>query len=362
MKKCFLFLSVLFVFTACMAPKQSFKNAYFTEHKSQANFYLFEGKIAKEHAKLYMQILLNSEHSQDIIVKLFDEEFYAFDVLGEEFFLQSAKRADFAFKARLNLKANLPFIILNYDKKEYTLFLSQHKLSALEGAFNELHFDKHFKQGKDIKITSFTLKDLGFVLPKEYVKINQKIAYGANNAKELSHILAQLEQEQRLHILTDNSFMLNSEYSNFTSPCYLDENFITFCVNKYEYKGGAHGELAIKVFHFSLANGANLSSKTKDLLKNTQDERLLELVLQALAKYDGKSAKRFLKWNESKNTDKKEFIALPEEFFITQKGIKFVFAPYEIASYAEGFISIVLPFKDLKAFVREDSAFGILFE
>ena len=112
---------------------------------------------------------------------------------------------------------------------------------------------------------------------------------------------------------------------------------------------------------FSLENGEILSSKSKDLFKDVNDKKLLALLLGGLEDYDEKSffkdetgTQRFLNWDGVK----KEFIALPEDFFISNKGVEFVFAPYEIASYAEGYIRIRLSFETLKPFIKPDSQFA----
>ncbi|WP_334091028.1 RsiV family protein [Helicobacter typhlonius] len=53
--------------------------------------------------------------------------------------------------------------------------------------------------------------------------------------------------------------------------------------------------------------------------------------------------------------------ALPQTFFVTSQGIKFVWHIYEIAPYVYGEIELHIPYKDLKSFVNPSSPYAYLF-
>ena len=52
---------------------------------------------------------------------------------------------------------------------------------------------------------------------------------------------------------------------------------------------------------------------------------------------------------------------LPQTFFATSQGIKFVWHIYEIAPYVYGEIEFHIPYNDLKSFVNPSSPYAYLF-
>ena len=113
---------------------------------------------------------------------------------------------------------------------------------------------------------------------------------------------------------------------------YSDKNIVSYKIGKYGYNGGAHGWHNTEVG--TLKNGRNM--KLADL-----PSEVPALWRQAVAAHFG--AESFEKYIKSPN-----LYAVPEiteNFYLDDKGIHFIYNPYEIACYAAGTIDIFVPLK-----------------
>jgi len=338
---------------------------------NQGIFYILEGKIGTSKEPLYLSIQKQAEGNFSLSAVFLNnnEIYFEGDIKDNNFsftfnelnYNKSPIQVDLSFnemnepKILAQYKGALDGLIVIYE-------LSSQKLNSLEFFKGSLSMTKKDSNGANYKSS---LSDEVFFIPNYSrldsdvaQKINDKIAFSASNFKDLENRL-QKDERQRLENQKEPSFY--AEYYNLTIPYYIDEKILVFTQLNYEYLGGAHGLSLLHPLTFSLENGEILSSKSKDLFKDVNDKKLLALLLGGLEDYDEKSffkdetgTQRFLNWDGVK----KEFIALPEDFFISNKGVEFVFAPYEIASYAEGYIRIRLSFETLKPFIKPDSQFA----
>ncbi|WP_046214398.1 DUF3298 and DUF4163 domain-containing protein [Paenibacillus wulumuqiensis] len=131
----------------------------------------------------------------------------------------------------------------------------------------------------------------------------------------------------------------NASYSYTTqaSTKYNKANKISVMYTDYVYTGGAHGMYGIVMYNYDLKTGK--SYELKDYIQNqTQKNNLKNAISASLqAKYDaGENVfeDRIYDFPLEVNTD----------FYYYQKGIVVVFYPYEVAPYAEGIVSIKVPF------------------
>lgn len=367
----------VFIFLACASIKED-KNQLINPLAIKVNqgiFYILEGKIAGKTEPLYMSIKKQAEGNFSLSAVFLNnnEIYFEGDIKDNNFsfifnelnYNKSPIVVDLSFD-----ELNHPKIIAQYkgtlDGLVVIYELSKQKLNNLEFIVSSESMTK--KDSKGINYKS-SLSDELFLIPansqldqniKE--KINKVIALSSSNLNELEQRLKKVEL-QTLKDLKEPSFY--AEYYNSIIPYYVDENILVFTHLNYEYLSGAHGNSVLMPQIFSLQTGEILSAKSEDLFKDTKDTQLLSLLLQGLRSYDDKSffkdqtgISRFLNWDGVQ----KDYIALPDVFFISNKGVEFIFAPYEIASYAEGFIRIRIPFKELKPFVKDSSPFAYFFK
>lgn len=343
--------------------------------ENEGIFYVLEDKnTQKQNAeKIYLSIQKNKELYALSATFAGNNEAYFEGNMTENnlsFILQEVNNPNNMIEATLLFdNRNRPTMIAYFrgvlDGLAASYELSPIKLNSLEFAKNITQFEQE-KSGTKYQ---GLLSDEAYLIPansllESKVKdaINADIAYGATT---LSQLKSKLEAKQKQDIEAQTQPSFYSEYIDTLFPFYVDENILVFTQLSYSYTGGAHGISHLKTRIYSLKNGASISSKTSDLFENPNDPKLLNFLLEGLKEYDKKSnfaeaggVKRFLEWDGTA----KEFVPFPEEFFISSRGVEFVFEPYEIASYAEGYIRIRLKFKDLKNFVKKDSPLASYFK
>lgn len=116
-----------------------------------------------------------------------------------------------------------------------------------------------------------------------------------------------------------------------------EKNMVSFRIWHWAYTGGAHGmpDTVVGTFH----KGKRLT--LKDIAPTASERRRLEKAWQAaIARYFKKES--FEAYIKSKPFFKP---FMTKNFFLDDKGITFVYNPYEIGSFAAGTIDITIPWK-----------------
>ncbi len=137
-----------------------------------------------------------------------------------------------------------------------------------------------------------------------------------------------------------DNWMQYSYGSGFTGISYFDGNILSFCEESYSYEGGAHGMPYWVGYTFDLQTGEKLS--LKELIGNSEQE-LKDIVTKYFAEYINQNPDVF--WEDAVDSVSKG-TNYDSNFFLTKEGIKFYYGPYELASYAAGFQSVIIPYEE----------------
>ena len=128
-----------------------------------------------------------------------------------------------------------------------------------------------------------------------------------------------------------------------------DKNLLVYRVNSYDYTGGPHG------IYGSLYTNIDLHTlrviQLKDLFKSDCEAELATLICQQLMKdmeVDNMEDLQELGYGYM------EEITPTENFIIEKEGILFVYNIYEIAPYALGITSVLVPYDTLKPLLNTD--------
>ena len=117
-------------------------------------------------------------------------------------------------------------------------------------------------------------------------------------------------------------------------------NFISYMLEVYQYFGGAHGVGNTFSINFNLKTG-------RRVLESDLFVANYEKTLQGIIKSNLRRAHPDLigdiTWED---------VVPNDNFYITSKGITYIFNPYEIAYYALGTIKVNLPWKDLAPILK----------
>lgn len=135
---------------------------------------------------------------------------------------------------------------------------------------------------------------------------------------------------------------------------YETNKFVTYEADSYSYLGGAHGGSTLEGATFRKSDGRKYGWEMF-----TRESRFT--ILQGLIK-DGLKQYFKVKTDEELkayflNPDNIYMIPLPQALpYFTKEGIKFVYAQYEIASYAAGMPSFTVPYDKIKSILTVPAA------
>ena len=122
---------------------------------------------------------------------------------------------------------------------------------------------------------------------------------------------------------------------------YLGQNYnlATFALQTYSYSAGAaHGMHHQEFVVFDLANKKHIT--VPELIQPNSEKQLVE------ALYNANQT-----WLDEHHITKDK-LQLSDNFYYGADGIVFVYAVYELASYAEGMSELTLPYFDAKQFIK----------
>ena len=128
-----------------------------------------------------------------------------------------------------------------------------------------------------------------------------------------------------------------------------NKELLTIGLRSYIFTGGAHGYGSTRFLNFDKNSGEEL--ERNEIFKNRdQFEEFVEMKfrLQESIPNEGPI-------NSTGFMFERNVFYLPENIGFTEEGLKLLYNPYEVASYADGVIELTLPYSEVKEFL----AFGI---
>lgn len=138
-----------------------------------------------------------------------------------------------------------------------------------------------------------------------------------------------------------DSTMLGESFNNWSLMTnfwisYNSDNMVVLNHHTYEYTGGAHGNYGSNFLCVDTRNKKVLALADIMNVDTARLEKLLELELRNLYHADPKEPLSAYVLSEEMH--------VPEQFYLTNKGIMFVFGIYEISAYADGEVNLFLPY------------------
>jgi len=130
------------------------------------------------------------------------------------------------------------------------------------------------------------------------------------------------------------------------SITFENKDLITIQLESYIFTGGAHGYGTNRYLNFDKANGVELFHE--DLFKSKEDFKNFTETL--FRKQENIPAD--VNINSTGFMFETEDFYLPDNIGYTDDGLLLFYEPYEIASFADGPITITIPYKDANVFLR----------
>ena len=160
--------------------------------------------------------------------------------------------------------------------------------------------------------------------------------------KQAGNLLIEKKQEFAPEYPDEPCYILNSYLEETISfeRIFENDSLVTFAVGIYEFWDGAHGGYYYegRTFNKNTGHVYNL-----DLLSKYDKKTLNNYMLKGLSEYFECPADEVSSWADISDVDN---IPLPSaSLYVTEKGINFIYQQYEIACYAAGMPSFVIPLK-----------------
>nr|WP_297782674.1 DUF3298 and DUF4163 domain-containing protein [uncultured Allomuricauda sp.] len=127
---------------------------------------------------------------------------------------------------------------------------------------------------------------------------------------------------------------------------YEDENVITLILNSYSFTGGAHGYASTSFLNFDKRKGTELENwELFDDLDGFEDFAETKFRIQEKIPQDANiNATGFMFEGDS--------FHLSNNIGYTQDGLKLIYNQYEVASYADGPIELILPYNEINLYLK----------
>ncbi len=153
-----------------------------------------------------------------------------------------------------------------------------------------------------------------------------------------------------------NAYIANQSWTPYLyhltySPMRIDHKVLSLFGNNVVFTGATHPERTCVSASYDLQTG-DVLTLASIMTKDASVQQFCDLVLAGLEEM----AEGDYLYENYKETVRHRFDADPaydENWYFTQTGLCFYFAPYEIAPYASGVISVEIPFEKLTALVHE---------
>lgn len=131
-------------------------------------------------------------------------------------------------------------------------------------------------------------------------------------------------------------------------------NYLSIKYTYNDFVGGAHGNTSIRYINYDPITNSEvkLNSLIQDEKMNAF-QNLAEVIFRKQEKLqpnDSLAEKYFFENGKFK---------LPNNFYVSAKGINFLYNPYEIKPWVDGFTELIIPFESIKDMVKENTVFKI---
>ena len=165
-----------------------------------------------------------------------------------------------------------------------------------------------------------------------------------NPEEVMRNFISQKITEYIRQVVTDELYdSFPNEYVAEESNVFYKDNIFCFSTGVYNFTGGAHGVKEVKNICVNLNNGSIITNR--DLFTMDNSESLLtSIILEKLTEMQ--------KVKSPVDLEKNGFFDISairpnDNFLLNEKGITYVYNPYEIAAYYIGILEVFIPYEDI---------------
>ena len=196
----------------------------------------------------------------------------------------------------------------------------------------------------------YTYQSMSLVLDKPQVA--DKIILDFLNRVDSTSASADSIKEMAKSAYGGNGNWIPYLYHITYNPTRIDHKVLSLFGNNVVFNGAGHPERTCVSANYDLLSG-DVLTLASIMSKDATVQQFLNLVLDELSKV----AKDKYLYDNYQSTVQNRFLntdpAHDEHWYFTQTGLCFYFAPYEIAPYSSGAISVEVPYKKLTNLIHE---------
>lgn len=177
-------------------------------------------------------------------------------------------------------------------------------------------------------------KQLEAIYLKDQIEFSKKM----NGSKAENDLYEPLETAYNYEHRTDMLIQYNSK------------ELLSYSIQRFDYTGGAHGMTTDSCFTILMKEGRIL--KQSDLFEDQVLDNVSVLITNQLA--NDNNEKDPMKLEEQGFFSVKEIFP-NNNIYASDKGVTWIYNPYEIAAYALGVIKVTIPYEDLKPYLKPNN-------
>ncbi len=181
-------------------------------------------------------------------------------------------------------------------------------------------------------------------LPRSYARTAPEAFY-KKQRDQYFEIYVNTYKDEKPEDVAEMPYAYYYDSSSKMSVFFNENNLLSLGYTTYEYSGGAHGNYGTALASYDIK--ARKTVQINDVFLPKYEKTLDKALENALRKQFGLAKNAPLT-----EVLFEEKIVHNENFCLVEKGILFLYVPYEIAAYAMGEIALFVPFKDIKTVVK----------
>lgn len=209
---------------------------------------------------------------------------------------------------------------------------------------------ENISAGDGTVLFQYTYQNMSLVLHKPQVA--DKVILDFLNRVDSTRDAATSTADMAKSAYDGNSSWIPYLYHITYSPTRIDHKVLSLFGNNVVFSGNGHPERTCVSANYDLITG-DVLTLASIMAENAKIEQFYQLVLTSLSEM----AEGDYLYENYKETVKSRFnidASQDEAWYFSQTGLVFYFAPYEIAPYSSGVVTVEIPYEKLKDLVHAD--------
>ena len=208
---------------------------------------------------------------------------------------------------------------------------------------------EHYSLEDGTELFAYTAQHMELLLPNE--EVADKVILDFLNRVDAARLDAENIMYAAQADYDPNGTWYPYFYKILYNPTRIDHNVLSLFGTQSSYSGGTHGNLSCVSANYDLSTGDVLTLGSIMHAEADKDQ-FITLIIEKLRKeadtlqlFDGFEDGVYHRLGGDEN--------LYEDFYFTTTGLTFFFAPYDIAPYSAGIITVEIPYEELPGLIYD---------